>query len=412
MVAFVRQILHAYGEKHMHRAVRRWRTGAAVLLVGLVLAAFALTRARESGPEAAESGGTPTAHTDGTSLNASASPSPSPHTPVSSRAPTPHASASPSPGAGAASASPSTRPVCDNAHPALDVGVAAGGDIQAAIDRVAAAGGGCVNLAEGSWTLRRSVRMKGGVTLNGSGASTLLQGPTSVYDYPLIDSDGTVPQTNMTVENMVLDGRIPPSARTTDPDANNPYADAMGILFAAYRANHRHVLIKNVEVRHTSMGIHIKGTTGVTLDGVNVHHNGIAFWLHNVYLRRCSDVVIVRSRMNDSLVGTGLHVAGDSRNITITDSNFSGNNSSGMNIQDLPANVTIRGSRMIGNNGDGISAVGTRLVITDNQARDNADSGIHTWTGTGQVDGNTASGNKSENLDIHGHFSISDNIGH
>ncbi|MGW2959446.1 hypothetical protein ACWDGI_13285 [Streptomyces sp. NPDC001220] len=61
----------------------------------------------------------------------------------------------------------------------------------------------------------------------------------------------------------------------------------------------------------------------MTLDGVDVHHNGIAFWLHNVYLPRCTNVMIVNSRMSDSLVGTGLHVAGDSRNITIADSDFS-----------------------------------------------------------------------------------------
>lgn len=251
--------------------------------------------------------------------------------------------------------------------------------------------------------------MRSGVTLNGSGASTRLQGPTSVYDYPLIDSDGTHPQNNMTVENMVLDGRIPASARTTDPNAKNPYADAMGILFAAYRANHRNILIKNVEVLNTSMGIHVKGTTGLTLDGVDVHHNGIAFWLHNVYLRRCSNVTIVRSSMNDSLVGTGLHVAGASQDITIADSDFSGNDSSGMNIQDLPANVTIQNSRMIGNNGDGISAVGTSLVITGNLARNNTSAGIHTWTGSGRVDKNTATGNKSEEFDIHGNFTTNAN---
>ncbi|MFF0143392.1 right-handed parallel beta-helix repeat-containing protein [Streptomyces sp. NPDC005227] len=294
--------------------------------------------------------------------------------------------------------------MCDNAGSGLDIDVALGGDIQAAIDRVAAAGGGCVDLAAGSWTLSRSLRMKSGVTLNGSGASTRLQGPTSVYDYPLIDSEGTNSQQNMTVENMVLDGRIPASARTTDPDAKNPYADAMGILFAAYRENHRNILIKNVEVLRASMGIHVKGTTGVTLDGVDVHHNGIAFWLHNVYLRRCSNVTIIRSRMSDSLVGTGLHVAGTSRDITIADSDFSGNDSSGMNIQDLPANVKIQNSRMIGNNGDGISAVGTALVITGNRAQSNISAGIHTWAGSGRVENNISTGNKIDDFDIHGNF--------
>lgn len=41
---------------------------------------------------------------------------------------------------------------CDQPDPALQVSVSAGGDIQSAIDKVADAGGGCVNLAAGTWT--------------------------------------------------------------------------------------------------------------------------------------------------------------------------------------------------------------------------------------------------------------------
>ncbi|MEV8545574.1 right-handed parallel beta-helix repeat-containing protein [Streptomyces sp. NPDC051572] len=399
----------------MQHAVRGWRVGV-VLLIGVVLTAIGFGRTWETGRPSAQRPAAPTARADDNPPATTVSPSPSPRRALGSataRPPEPTTKASPN-----ASHRPAG-PQCDRTRSALDVSVTAGGDIQGAIDKVAAAGGGCVNLAEGSWTLGRSIRMKSGVTLNGSGASTHLQGPTSVYDYPLVTGDGTTQSVdmtakslaNMTVENLVLDGRIPLSARTTDPNAtaNNPYADAMGILFASSNGSFRNILIKNVEVRRTSMGIHVKGTTGVTLDSVNVHHNGIAFWLHNVYLRRCQNVMIVHSRMNDSLVGTGLHVAGDSRNITIADSDFSGNDSSGMNIQDLPTHVTIRNSRMIGNNGDGVSAVGTALVITGNKARNNASNGIHTWTGSGRVDRNTATGNKSGDLNIHGHFAVADN---
>lgn len=388
-----------------------------VLLVGVVLTAIGFGRTWEAGRPAAQGPGAPTSRAGDNPLATTVSPSPSPRRALGSATARPPESAT--------KASPKTShrsagPQCDRSRSALDVSVTAGGDIQGAIDKVAAAGGGCVNLAEGSWTLSRSLRMKSDVTLNGSGASTHLQGPTSVYDYPLVTGDGTTQPVdmtakslaNMTVENLVLDGRIPLSARTTDPHAtaNNPYADAMGILLASSTGSFRNILIKNVEVLHTSMGIHVKGTSGVTLDGVNVHHNGIAFWLHNVYLRRCQNVMIVHSRMNDSLVGTGLHIAGDgSRNITIADSDFSGNDSSGMNIQDLPTNVTIRNSRMTGNDGDGISAVGTTLVITGDQARNNTGSGIHTWTGAGRVEGNTATGNDDGDLNIHGDFTVSGN---
>ena len=305
--------------------------------------------------------------------------------------------------------SPPTRPPCDNTRPVLNVAVPAAGNIQAAIDKVAAAGGGCVDLGAGTWTLGASLRMKNRVTLNGRGASTLLQGPGSVYGFALITGDGTEPLVDMTVENLVLDGRIPPSALTTEPNASNPYGGALGIFFAAYTTDDRNILIKNVEVRHTAMGIHVKGTTGLTLDGVDIHHNGIAYWLHNVYLRRCSDVTIVHSRMDDSLIGTGLHIAGGGQNIAISQSDFSGNSGSGMNIQDLPTNVTIQDSQMIGDKGDGISAVGTNLIITGVKAQGNTGDGIHTWGGTGRVEGNTATANQSANLSIHGQFTSSGN---
>lgn len=302
-----------------------------------------------------------------------------------------------------------SRPRCDNARSGTAVDVAPGGAVQAAIDRVAAAGGGCVNLAPGTWTLSQSLRMTSGVTLNGSGTSTLLQGPQAVYDYPLIADSGKEPLENMTVENLVLDGRIPASARTEERDAKNPYGNALGILFDAYTASHRNIVIKNVEVRHTAMGIHVKGTTGLTLSGVDVHDNGIAYWLHNAYLRRCSDVTISNSKFDDSWIGTGLHIAAGGENIVISGSQFSGNDSSGMNVQDLPKNVTIRDSRIVGNNGDGISIDADNLRITGNRVQDNTGTGIHTWAGSGQVEGNTATGNQKTDFDIHGQFTTGSN---
>ncbi|WP_181802087.1 right-handed parallel beta-helix repeat-containing protein [Streptomyces shenzhenensis] len=298
---------------------------------------------------------------------------------------------------------------CDQPDPALTVSVPAGGDIQSAVDEVADAGGGCVDLAAGTWTLAQSLQMRTGVALNGSGTATLLQGPSAVYDYPLITLTGPEPRSGVIVENMKLDGRIPASALTTDPDADNPYSGALGIYFAAFTYDDQDILVKNVEIANTAMGIHIKGAEGVTLDSDYLHENGIAYWLHNSYLRRVTDVLITHCRMDGSLIGTGLHVAGTSSGITIEDSEFNGNAAHGVNIQDQPQDVALSGDTFDDNDGDGIRATGDNLVIDGNTTLGNSADGIHTLTGTGSVTHNTSSGNGGLQLDIHGSFTVSDN---
>lgn len=310
-------------------------------------------------------------------------------------------------GVGATTASAAVR--CDQPDPVLQVSVSAGGDIQSALDKVADAGGGCVNLAAGTWTLSQSLQMRTGVALNGSGTATVLQGPTTVYDYALITLTGPEPRSNIMVENLKLDGRIPASALTTDPDADNPYSGALGIYFAAFTYDDQDILVKNTEIENTAMGIHIKGAQGVTLDNDHLHDNGIAYWLHNSYLRRVTDVLITHCTMDDSLIGTGLHVAGTSSGITIEDSEFSGNAAHGVNIQDRPQNVTLTDNTFNDNDGDGIMATGDNLVIDGNAALDNSADGIHTLVGSGSVTHNTSSGNGALQFDIHGSFTVSDN---
>lgn len=212
------------------------------------------------------------------------------------------------------------------------------------------------------------------------------------------------------MENLAINGYVPTSALTTDPNATNPYAGALGVYFGAFTYNDQDILIKNVYVKHTAMAIHIKGATGVTLDSVEVRWNGIAYLEHNAYIRRVQNVNIINSKFDESLAGAGLHIAdASSSDITITGGEFNNNAGQGMNIQDTPTNMSVKGALANYNGGDGIAATGTNLVIDGNQSKNNATDGIHTFAGSGSVTNNVSTGNGGYDLDIHGTFTVSGN---
>ncbi|WP_165730779.1 carbohydrate-binding protein [Polaribacter sp. 20A6] len=193
---------------------------------------------------------------------------------------------------------------------ALDKNLSPGDDIQAAIDEVANSGGGTVYLAAGTYILSASIKMSSYVTLEGEGTSTRLELPLDAT-YAMIVDDGTEPCINMTVRNMLLDGNIPESSVSHDPDyTDNPQQDCLGIYFDAYNeaTYHQNVVIENVEIHNTVDGCHLKGVTGGYWDNVFFHHNGIFFWPgHNSYLRRVNNYTVMNSKFEDSYNGSGIN---------------------------------------------------------------------------------------------------------
>lgn len=297
---------------------------------------------------------------------------------------------------------------------ALDVNVPAGGNIQAAINQVAAAGGGSVNLTNGTWTLMNSLQMKSFVTLNGMGTNTILQGPLTIYNYPLVSDGGVEPLTNITVQNLVIDGRLPAGARLTHIDADGPYENVLAILFDAYTYDHRNILIHNVEAKNVGMGVHVKGTTGLVITNCYFHDNGISYWgSHNLYLRRDNDVVVTHTRSEYAHVGVGIHVAGGHRNWLFEKCVFIGNNGPGMNIQDSPENHQIRDCYIAYNYGDGMALTGTNNCINNrNRSEYNDRYGIRAWGGVGTNNcftNNFSFDNRSGNYDIHGTYTQANN---
>ncbi len=194
---------------------------------------------------------------------------------------------------------------------AIDVNVPAGNsdEIQVAINSVAAAGGGTVQLAAGTYVLNSSIKMKSNVTLQGAGTATRLELPLDAT-YAMIVDDGTEPCINMTIRNMLLDGNIPESKVSHDPDYNDPQGNSLGIFFDAYKeaTYHQNVILENLEIHNTVDACHLKGVKGGYWDNVYFHHNGIFYWPgHNSYLRRVIDYTVKNSRFEDSYNGSGIN---------------------------------------------------------------------------------------------------------
>ncbi len=192
---------------------------------------------------------------------------------------------------------------------AVHVSVTSAEEIQTAIDAAAAAGGGTVSLASGTYILSASIEMKSNVTLEGAGTSTRLELPEDAV-YAMITDDGTEPCVNMTIRNLLLDGNIPESAVSHDPDYDDPQGSCLGIYFDAYTeaTYHTNVVIENVEIHNTVDACHLKGVNGGYMENVYFHHNGIFYWPgHNSYLRRVQNYVVRHSRFEDSYNGSGIN---------------------------------------------------------------------------------------------------------
>ncbi|WP_211462728.1 right-handed parallel beta-helix repeat-containing protein [Collimonas silvisoli] len=145
---------------------------------------------------------------------------------------------------------------------ALDLTVSPGQDIQSKVDQVVSSGGGKVTLAAGTWTLTKTLALGNNLILKGQGASILIQGPDTVYNWPLINVTTADAMHDITVDSLVVDGRIP---RGVVFDPNNGYHDSLGIFFFATNKTGSRITISNVEVCNTSEGLHVKGVDGLTV---------------------------------------------------------------------------------------------------------------------------------------------------
>jgi len=286
--------------------------------------------------------------------------------------------------------------------PGLTVSVPPGGNIQAAIDSVAAAGGGTVNLASGTFTITSSIRLKANVILNGAGDPNTTITSTTPMTIITTDQEGLA---NLTIQNLKIIGIANDSA-------------SIGIWIASLNAYFKNVKISNVQVTNCGgIGVHIKRTDTASVLNCNLNNNGCTVFYHNIYVRESLYVTISGNKLTGSPNGTGLHVAGVCSHLTITANTVTNNGIAGMNIQDSPDIVFIQNNTVSGNgvnhitgHGDGISFTGTNATIESNITNNNYENGIHTWNGSGSVTNNHALGNGEKNYYIDGSYTQSNNL--
>jgi parallel beta-helix repeat protein len=293
------------------------------------------------------------------------------------------------------------------AVPAQDTGttvdVAVGESIQAAVDDVAAAGGGTVNLASGRHNISAPIELRSGVALQGQGRGG--DGMTTIYNdlgtdmvIMLDGRDGGL--SDVIVKDLKVDCALTREQRdyTSDPGRN------YGVYVTDEAAANERVLLDSVQITACAVGFHVKGTSDLTIRDSDIHDNGgYEFYFHNAYLRRVSRASIENTRLANSHSGNGVNIS-YCDNITVSGSTLSGNHFRGVRAAESEY-IDVLGNTATGNGDSGIimnsEGSGTHhFRIHDNTVDDNL-VGIATSSNSsdGEVWYNTVAGNGTD-LDV------------
>lgn len=254
------------------------------------------------------------------------------------------------------------------------------GDIQAAIDRVSAKGGGTVQLAEGTYTLRQPLWLKDNVCLAGRGRKTILISDSKTRTQAI----GTKLKTleNVTIKNMSVIGpgkRDEMTKRPKGPSGKGP----MGIFMNFETGKGKHFKLENLYVSLWEChGVHLKGVAGLTITKCHVDYSSAFNSLyHNVYLRRVSNVKITENLFTDSPVGNGFQVS-FGKDISITDNTATGNAGHGIRVAACD-NVRIENNTVLKNRGGaGIwlncekKINNTNIAVSKNTVKNNTQIGV------------------------------------
>ncbi len=265
---------------------------------------------------------------------------------------------------------------------ALVVSVAPSGDIQAAIDQVAAAGGGTVNITSGTATRTASLRMKTNVVVNGAGNPTTTLNAGGDFTVFVNDVEG---ESGVTLQNIKLVGR----GGTGSVNCCGYFMSALTTAFTN---------VKGVNIQLMNFGgiaCHYKRANNSSISSCNFHDNGSDLFSHNLYIRECSSTNVSGSSLNNSPFGSGFHLAGVTTGGSIKTTTLNTNGQDGMNLQDTPSGYTV----------DGCTTNGNR-----NATAGRSDGiGINAQAGSGTIKNCTSTGNAGANYQIGSGYTQSNN---
>ena len=218
---------------------------------------------------------------------------------------------------------------------ALNVTVQPGGDIQAAIDRVTAAGvKGKVILVEGTYTCDATLVLKNYVTIVGAGRDkTTLRFAAGTF--PALQNKGEYSVLkDAGVESLRMEGETKGAER---------YAVS---ITALGDTKHRNITFRDVEITDLGMS-HFKRCTSLVIENCYFHDNfvtpdeGGSLYFQNLYIRHCEGVTLQDCDLSGNPSSSCLHFVGGTG---ITVRRVTGNNSlvqDGVNIQESPSEMVI-----------------------------------------------------------------------
>ncbi|MDO7171621.1 T9SS type A sorting domain-containing protein [Mariniflexile sp. AS56] len=268
---------------------------------------------------------------------------------------------------------------------ALDETVLPGGNIQTAINNVAASGGGIVTLAAGTHNITVPVRMKSNVTLQGEGNWASLLKTTVNMKMIIHDAEGLV---NLVIQNLAIEGTNASNGGGIEITSGDDFP-------------HDNVQILNVHCYKTGWGVHIKGTKNLLVKDCLFEENGTVGqegFAHNMYLRRVYGAEVRDSKFLNSISANGINISYSS-NINVYNCEMTGNyfrgvraaNTDGYLVHDCivknngnvgilansegvpTTNIDIRRNCVSGNTLEGISGVnGVTGIVTDNNSYGNS----------------------------------------
>lgn len=252
--------------------------------------------------------------------------------------------------------------------------------IQAAINSASIAGGGTVTLEKGKYSIKKPIYLKRNVTITGAGkGATVLQIDANLGANGALTSNNSNPAVNVIIKNLTVDGV---AAAEPDKVLNHDEIANYGILLDGNSYVNDKVLFDNIEIKNTNMGLHMKGSSNVTVQNSEFHDNGgsINFW-HNIYLRRVTKVLIENCDIYKSNSGNGINIS-YSDHVTVDSSKIHDNHFRGIRVA-VSSFVDVTNNNVYGNKtGDGIIYNSEKTGVTNfriikNAVSDNGGYGIN-----------------------------------
>lgn len=271
--------------------------------------------------------------------------------------------AAPAPSKIAALAGAQSKPTVAAAASAISI--APGDSIQAALDKLAASGGGTLSLAAGLHTLSATLRLPSNVTIAGTGldCELFLDPDTKISEAAIANAAPDLH--DVVLRDLVIEGgQAAHAPRDPNSDVQHRRANRgpirSGIVFLAEAGTTiRSIRFEYVTVRNcTASAVEIFGADHV--DVVNCDFSASGGEVppgpgknHNLKLNHIAHVTITGSRLADSMWGSGVFVS-FGQNVVVRDCELARNQMDGVTIAES-SQVTVDSCLAEGNSGHGIA---------------------------------------------------------